>query len=175
MKLEDFEIGKKFYAHAGFEWLCTDKGTRTITAIRLDPNKDDSWFIGPPYAVEEVVWDEYDMLACYTNLNEMLNERIDDIYTSSHPNFLSEDVFKMIREKDNTYPHQKLIQRDRVGTDGSIFHPYSAVNRDGIWYIKVFEIFTKQYKEIIADIFIKLNYSTEDDMKKRKLFVESNK
>lgn len=33
MKLSEFTIGKTFFASLGYEWLCTDKGTRTITAI----------------------------------------------------------------------------------------------------------------------------------------------
>ena len=39
MKITDFKIGSKFFGPANFEWLCTDIGTRTITAIFLDPDK----------------------------------------------------------------------------------------------------------------------------------------
>lgn len=63
MKLSDFSIGKVFRTDTG-RWRCTDVGTRTIAAIFLDPNKDDSWFNGPPYAVEEVVFDENDFEGC---------------------------------------------------------------------------------------------------------------
>jgi len=40
---------------------CTDIGTRVIVAIRIDDHPDDpSWYNGPPYAVAESVFDEYD-------------------------------------------------------------------------------------------------------------------
>ncbi|HEX3984774.1 MAG TPA: hypothetical protein VHX12_13850, partial [Acidisoma sp.] len=63
-------------------WRCTDIGTRVIIAIRLDrvdvgsPSpelrrtlgraeaKAEGWFNGPPYAVSESVFDEYDMEGC---------------------------------------------------------------------------------------------------------------
>jgi hypothetical protein len=64
MTLADFYIGKEFRTGVG-RWRCTDVGTRTITAIFLDPNKQASWFNGPPYSVAEVVFDEYDFGGCY--------------------------------------------------------------------------------------------------------------
>lgn len=51
-------IGLVFYT-ARKRWRCTDMGTRTIIAIALDA-PDESWYNGPPYAVSEVVFDEYD-------------------------------------------------------------------------------------------------------------------
>ena len=88
MKHSDFVIGKSFWC-GGREWRCTDIGTRTIVAICLDdddhevvtvslgPVKEetrrtstrseaeaDGWFNGPPYAVAEHVFDEYDQHPC---------------------------------------------------------------------------------------------------------------
>jgi hypothetical protein len=84
--LFEFTIGKTFWCE-GREWLCTDIGTRTVAAICLE-DKDmvesspgpqrihrtvhlsraeaeaQSWFAGPPYAVPESVFDEYDLPAC---------------------------------------------------------------------------------------------------------------
>lgn len=34
MKFEDFEVGKEFYSGSG-KWICTDKGIRTIIAVRV--------------------------------------------------------------------------------------------------------------------------------------------
>ena len=45
-------------------WRCTDIGTRTIAAIRLDLDHDPAWYNGPPYAVAETVFDEYDIEGC---------------------------------------------------------------------------------------------------------------
>ncbi len=64
MKHSDFTIGQEFLCGEKC-WRCTDKGTRTIVAICLDEHPDDpSWFDGPPYAVEEIVFDEDDIEGC---------------------------------------------------------------------------------------------------------------
>ena len=59
MKRADFAIGCEFLTAAG-RWRCTDVGKRTIAAIRLNHDDDPSWYNGPPYAVVETVFDEYD-------------------------------------------------------------------------------------------------------------------
>lgn len=62
MRKDDFQIGTEFYTASG-KWRCTDIGTRVIVAIRLD--KDDaSWYAGPPFAVAEWVFGEYDLDGC---------------------------------------------------------------------------------------------------------------
>jgi hypothetical protein len=79
MKRAEFAIGMIFWCHDS-RWRCTDVGTRTITAIRLDrvevsdtvvsgvltetEARSQGWFNGPRYAVAESVFDEYDMPAC---------------------------------------------------------------------------------------------------------------
>ncbi len=81
MKHSDFSIGLEFYTRVA-KWRCTDVGTRTIVAIRIDQvtvihsdgngsitsetvSNDKSWFNGPPFAVAESVFDEYSMAECY--------------------------------------------------------------------------------------------------------------
>lgn len=64
MKHEDFKIGETFLCGEKV-WKCTDKGTRTILAIHLDPDRDSSWLVGPPYAIKEHVFDENDIEACF--------------------------------------------------------------------------------------------------------------
>ena len=168
MKFKEFKIGKNFFAAAGFEWLCTDKGTRTVTAIMLNPDKDSSWFKGPPYILSEKVFDEYDIAACYLDTDDMIGERIDSLEKSSHPNFLSDDVFKMMKEKRGTleYPRKNLLKRDRVSKGGEILHPYMGIIKKKIWYIKTFELFSRQYSQMTEDEFKELKISTEKDMKK---------
>jgi hypothetical protein len=64
MKHSDFKIGTEFMTGAG-RWRCTDIGTRTIAAIRLDLDHDIRWYNGPPpYAVVETVFDEDGMEGC---------------------------------------------------------------------------------------------------------------
>jgi hypothetical protein len=81
MQHNEFRIGETFWC-SGRHWRCTDIGTRIIVAIRIDRVDVGSntlearrtlnhaeaeaagWFNGPPYAVAESVFDEYDMGAC---------------------------------------------------------------------------------------------------------------
>lgn len=62
MKHGDFWIGMEFVM-AGARWRCTDVGTRTICAIKLD-GRDESWSAGPPYALAEYCFDEDDFSIC---------------------------------------------------------------------------------------------------------------
>ena len=68
MTKDDFRIDMEFYTAVG-KWRCTDVGTRVIVAIQLDQN-DPSWYAGPPFAVAEWVFDEYDLDGCSLDPNE---------------------------------------------------------------------------------------------------------
>ncbi|MFZ1641356.1 MAG: antitoxin VbhA family protein [Candidatus Contendobacter sp.] len=63
MQHTDFEIGLEFEC-GGRRWRSTDLGTRTVIAIPLEYPEDPSWYNGPPYAVAETVFDEYDLEGC---------------------------------------------------------------------------------------------------------------
>jgi hypothetical protein len=63
MRHDEFQIGGKFWCD-GQQWRCTDIGKRVITAIKLNNEDDPSWYNGPPYAVAECVFDEYDIGRC---------------------------------------------------------------------------------------------------------------
>lgn len=63
MKHNEFVIGENFYTKS-CKWRCTDVGTRTIAAICVDEHPDQTWYNGPPYAVEELIFDEYGMRGC---------------------------------------------------------------------------------------------------------------
>ncbi|MBL6454588.1 hypothetical protein JMJ55_04575 [Belnapia sp. T6] len=80
MKHSEFVVGQAFTTGHGL-WRCTDVGARTVVAIRIDaaeivsvlggketasvvdPRRDPSWLKGPPYALAETVFDEYDFAA----------------------------------------------------------------------------------------------------------------
>ncbi|GLT01040.1 hypothetical protein GCM10007897_24310 [Sphingobium jiangsuense] len=62
MKHSDFAIGMEFVM-SGARWRCTDVGTRTVIAVKLDA-PDESWYAGPPFAVAEHCLDENDIEAC---------------------------------------------------------------------------------------------------------------
>ena len=68
MKLQDFTIGSVFFTGSG-KWKVTDIGSRTVIAIKLDKD-DSSWYNGPPYAVAESVFDEYDIEGCSKDATE---------------------------------------------------------------------------------------------------------
>jgi len=68
MGKDDFQIGTEFYTAAG-KWRCTDVGTRVIVAIRLE-REDASWYAGPPFAVSEWVFDEYDLAGCSLDVRD---------------------------------------------------------------------------------------------------------
>jgi len=77
MKHTDFHIGKEFYTAQGrIKWRCTDVGTRTIAAIKLDHVVDPSWYNGPPYAVAEHVLDEYSFPGCTENKCQPSNSTV---------------------------------------------------------------------------------------------------
>ena len=80
MRHAAFRIGAEFRC-GGRLWRCTDIGTRTIVAIRIDrvevggspalrrslsgaEAEAEGWFRGPPYAVAESVFDENDIEGC---------------------------------------------------------------------------------------------------------------
>lgn len=60
---EVWEIGMEFWL-SDLQWMVTDVGKRTITAICVSGVEDPSWLAGPPYAVQEHVIDENDLSAC---------------------------------------------------------------------------------------------------------------
>lgn len=66
MNHSEFKIGDSFSC-GSTKWLCTDKGNRVIVAVHSGDDKvvkDPSWLEGPPYALAEHVFDEYDMQSC---------------------------------------------------------------------------------------------------------------
>jgi hypothetical protein len=96
MELSDFAIGETFWTHAG-AFRCTDIGTRVVVAVKLGPREvsraesvdgevritkriddDPSWLNGPPYAVEEVVFDENELLGCFRTEAELLADGRDE-------------------------------------------------------------------------------------------------
>jgi hypothetical protein len=85
MNHSEFRIDLEFWC-CGKRWRCTDVGTRIVTAISLEPHEvvemilgrrasarsktrryltdDPTWFVGPPYAVVEQVFDEHSQEGC---------------------------------------------------------------------------------------------------------------
>jgi hypothetical protein len=96
MEFSDFAIGETFWTHFG-AFRCTDVGTRVVVAVKLGPREigraekvdgalritkridgEASWLNGPPYAVEEVVLDENELLGCFRTEAERLADGEDN-------------------------------------------------------------------------------------------------
>jgi hypothetical protein len=101
MQHDEFQIGVDFWCNA-LRWRCTDIGSRTIAAICLDrvqavssgPHRrsvrqldraaadSEGWFNGPPYAVQEHVFDEDSIVDCSSEPDEPITIVMKD---SSNP------------------------------------------------------------------------------------------
>ena len=73
MQHSDFNIGLDFYTSTG-KWRCTDIGSRTIICIKLEFEQEPSWYNGPPYAVIEHAFNEYDFGGCSLDWNDVLDD-----------------------------------------------------------------------------------------------------
>ena len=171
MKHSDFFIGLDFFASAGFAWRCTDIVKRTITAIHIEEGRDALWYKGPPYPVEEVVFDEYDLPSCHRNLNEAIETAIHEADESGHPGYPHGDVFRMMKEEQvaTKYPNgsKRLLRYDRMREDGELLHPYAARKSGDSWIIRLYLPFLQEYAEIPEIDFLRLPIATALDVKKR--------
>lgn len=171
MKHHDFEIGMMFYTSTGQRWRCTDVGSRTILAIELKPNLDESWFNGPPYAVIEVPFDEYDMGGAYRDESEAIQDALEEADRSAHPGF-PHDVVKVMSKAGFTddsraYPRKELLRIERVDETGEILHPYGVECDGDGWYVLVYVLFAETFLRITETDFVRLRHATEEDMRKR--------
>ena len=152
--------------------MITDVGSRTILAIELKPELDSSWFVGPPYAVAEVSFDENDMGGVYRNDDEAIQDAIDDADNSDHPGFPNEIVstFSKARFSDDcrAYANKRLLINDRVTNNGEILHPYGVeLNHEG-WSVLVYELFSQAFSNMLESEFVQLRLSIENDLRKRR-------
>jgi hypothetical protein len=181
MKHKDFKIGTEFYTCTGQKWRCTDVGTRTILAIEIRPDLEPSWFIGPPYAVAEISFDEYDIGGAYRNQYEAIEESLNDAKDSAHPGFSSSAVKKMFSARatksTQSYKNKALLRIDRVGDDGEILHPYGAEETNGLWSVLVYGIFDQTFCVVGESTFVKMPSAKPEDFERRRnqLSNQSNK
>ncbi|BBO99304.1 hypothetical protein [Sulfuriferula nivalis] len=171
MKLSDFYIGLEFFASAGFVWRCTDVGTRTITAIQIEADRDASWYKGPPYLVTETVFDEHDLPGCYLSFDDAIEDAIHEADTSGHPGFPHKVASRMMRERFSSqmakYRNKGLLRFDRVRGDGELLHPYAAKKSGDSWNVRLYLPFVNEYAEMPELEFLGLPIATNDDVKQR--------
>ena len=176
MQHADFTIGTEFETCTGQRWRCTDIGRRTILAIELQPELDTAWFNGPPYSVEEIVFDEQDIARVFRCQDDAVRDVLARLDQGVHPGYPHEAVSRMMRarhlEDSRRYPRPRLLHVDRVDAAGEVLHPYAAEPaHDGGWRIQVYAPFTKGFSALPEADFVRLRPATYGDFEARKRLV----
>lgn len=185
MNHSDFTIGLEFHTCTGQVWRCTDVGTRTILAIEVYAppipfddgskkrfDKDESWFVGPPYAVPEVVFDEIDIRAAYRTEEEHILEALADADENIHPGY-SQEVAQTLMDnrvfgQTRAYLRKELLRFDRVNDSGEVLHPYGAEPAgDYAWLVLLYLPYTEQFTAMPESEFVRLRPATKDDLRRR--------
>ena len=167
MELSDFHIGLEFIASAGFQWRCTDVGTRTILAIQLN-RKDPNWYQGPPYIAKEVVFDEHEMARCHRTNADAVSAALTEHQTMAHPGYPSEVVTHMLEARHaRPYPHSGVLRFDRRRADGEILHPFAGRQEAGEWVVELYLPFQEDYEVMPERDFIALPRVMPADLKAR--------
>lgn len=170
MKHSDFAIGLEFFEPLGNRLRCTDVGTRTVSAIRLD-HDDPIWYQGPPYIVDEVVLDEHEIERCFLSFEGETHTCLDAIEASRHPGY-PQDVIAQITQTwfddaDEGYPHTGVLRFDRCRPDGEILHPYAGRRVDASWLVRIYLPFLQTFEEMPELQFISLPIATAADIRRR--------
>lgn len=167
MKHSDFYIGLEFVGIAGFHWRCTDVGTRTILAIRLDRDSPE-WYQGPPYIAKEVVFDEKEIGRCYFTNAEAITAALQDHKNSPRLSYPAEVLRRMMEAQHaHRYPHEGVLRFDHLRSDGEILHPYAGRKKGDIWIVDLYLPFLDIYDGMAEHEFIALPRATDQDIRGR--------
>lgn len=170
MKHSDFHIGLDFYSSGGFPYRCTDVGQRTITAICLDRTSG-QWYAGPPYPVEEKLFDELKISGCYLTEVDAIKEAIAETEKGVMPSYPSEAMSRFMKARITPdyqdYPNKPLLRLNKV-SGGDILHPYGVTKRGEFWGVLCYLPFDEEYLELDEYSFLSLPLATEDDHRARK-------
>lgn len=165
MKHSDFSIGMRFLTAVGL-WICTDVGTRTIAAIRLPDDTEEEmmgatleqWLQGPPYVLNETLFNERDIELAYVDWEQDLLGRLND----RHPGFLSEDMRRLMCSKGKR-KHRSLLATERLRGD-QLLHPYDLEGTGTKATVSVLEVFTRVWLTVPVAEFLALPVSTDVDV-----------
>lgn len=177
MKLKNVRIGTEFQTSEGRLWRVTDVGTRTLSAIVIEtPERtlpdgipDASWLNGPPYIVEEVLFDEQDIDGAFVSADEDLLE--DLRRRSAHPGFPNEIMGVLLDLDDRlagapTHPVPRILRFDRWDPSVmDVLHPYAARRTDDGWAVKVYRLFAKTFEERTDTAFVALKLARETHLR----------
>lgn len=138
MEFEEFDIGAPFFTATG-TWVCTDKGSRTVIAVKVDEH-DISWLSGPPYLVAETVFDENDLPGCWLDDAQAWNARLKEAQEPAEALIPVAIVLEGMRlrcsPESTSYPYQRLLRLPR-GREGQLLHPVAACRHGEGWDIIV--------------------------------------
>lgn len=162
MRKSDFSIGLVFQDCTGRCYRCTDIGTRTITAIELTPDLSDAWFVGPPYSVPEIVFDELAIERVFVSVEDAIRASLASAEEESALLTPSEFVLEMTQARlnclEHEYPRMRLLAVNRTDGTDEIFHPYAVKSsRPGSgWQIQVYLMRAKKFVAMDEDLFIRM-------------------
>ena len=144
---------------------------RSILAIEITPGTDERWFVGPPYAVPEVVFDEISIRGAYRSEVEALRDAVAESDEGTHPGYSQEVMSKLMNVRvmaaTRDYPRRRLLRFDRLDASGEVLHPYGAEpGKDG-WQVLVYLPYTGQFTTLPEDAFVRLQAATRDDLRRR--------
>lgn len=170
MKHSDFKLGLDFISAGGFPYRCTDVGQRTVTAIPLRPGTR-LWAEGPPYAVQEEVFDELAIASCALNHEEAIRAAITETERGLVPGFPHESIMVFMEARLSpdyiAYPDKPLLRLVKV-SGGDLYVAY-GVRKDGeFWTVLCFCLFDNEYLEIPERHFLECPVATDDDYRARR-------
>lgn len=170
MKHSDFSIDLLFLSAGGFPYLCTDVGQRTITAIPLREGSG-LWRVGPPYAVQEEVFDELAMDSCALSQEDMIRAALMESNNRLIPGYPHEAVMQFMHARIDpdydAYPNKPLLRLVKV-LEGEIYRAYSARNDGEFWTLLCFRLFDNDFAEIPESQFLECPVATDDDYRAKR-------
>jgi len=166
MKISEFFPGMVFNSAGGFEYRCTDVGTRTVLGVLLS-GVDPVFVQGPPYIQTEEVFAEHELRFCFLTVEQAVAQAIEP---SSHPGYSTDEVKKMLEERlseeTRGYPRKNLLKADR-DLEQDVAHPYSITRTDTGILVRYLTLKSKQFLEMNEVDFAKLPLTTEESLKAR--------
>lgn len=164
MKLQQFEIKKSFYLQNGDEYICTDICQHSIVAIFKNPRLKDIWFQGPPYVLEEVIFEEKDFYSCFENKADIkIISPPDPLYISF---FSTEEVQYLKNHKvkiSSQYSRLKILDYDRKSSNGDILHPYFIEKEKEEWIVHFVNLQDKYFDTMSEKSFLLLPTAQDQD------------
>ncbi|MBD8088468.1 hypothetical protein IFT48_00490 [Pseudomonas fluorescens] len=165
MDISQFYIGLVFNSGGGFEYRCTDVGTRTVLAVLLS-GIDPVFVEGPPYIQTEEVFSEHSLKRCFLTVADAL------VHTQEadahHPGFTTEEVKRMMAARFapeiQSYPRKNLLKANR-DLESDVAHPYAISHEESGIVVHYLTLKTKQFETMEEVKFARLPLTTPDSLK----------